>query len=143
MAKKDISKRIVSMSLDIKLTERLKKVAENEGRSVSYIVEQCVAEYLPILEQEEILLPVKANESIEQMLGTIAGGSTADWLQQMGLRPTSIRYDGKEVSIGLGAVVSEDKDAPLKDIDAKITIIEGDAVDMDPDIARCIDWSKM
>jgi len=96
-----------------------------------------------MLEQEEINLPVKANESIEQMLGTIAGGSTADWLQQMGLRPTSIRYDGTAVSIGLGVAENDDKDAPLKDIDAKLTIIDGDAENMDPDIARCIDWSKM
>ena len=131
------------MSLDIKLPERLKHVAEKEGRSVSYIVEQCVAEYLPVLERGEKNVPLKADENIEQILGTLVGASTTDLLQKMGLRPTVIRWDGTGISIGLGVVENDDKDAPLKDIDAKLTIIDGDAENMDPDIARCIDWSKM
>ncbi|MCL2622897.1 MAG: ribbon-helix-helix protein, CopG family [Planctomycetaceae bacterium] len=105
----------MSMSLDIKLTERLKQAAKKEGRSVSYIVEQCIAKNLPLREREEVSMPLKADENIDQMLDSLAGAPTVDWLQQMGLRPTSIRWDGMGISIRLGSVESDPKEEPPED----------------------------
>ncbi|MCL2622679.1 MAG: ribbon-helix-helix domain-containing protein [Planctomycetaceae bacterium] len=38
------------MSLDLDLAERVREISDRSGRSMSYVIEKCVAGYLPVME---------------------------------------------------------------------------------------------
>ena len=53
MPKLDVTKKVMSMSLDLDLAERVREISDRSGRSMSYVIEKCVASYLPVMENGE------------------------------------------------------------------------------------------
>ena len=72
MAKKNVTKTTLAVSLDIDVAERIKQVAKQEERSVSQIVQRALVQYLPTVQRNPCHLePAAVEHSINSLVGAV------------------------------------------------------------------------
>lgn len=156
MAKREVTKKVLSITIDIELEKKLRLVAEKHDRSVSYIVERCVEEFLPVIEDPEMYRLVEntknpdsnPQEDMQAILGRIIDVTANDAFQQMGLKPASIRWDKEGMTVTLGEAhqkppISPEEEELLKEIAKKTEVIDMSNVEIDPRIMALVDWDAL
>ena len=124
MINRPITKTNMAISMDIELSKQLREVAKQEDRSISYIIQKCVQEYLPIIRSEYV-----KNESycLEKMVSRLAAAVSTPDMRRCGVMPSNIEFNEKgEVIIGLKQLQDENgKPIPIKagDISKPIPVV--------------------
>ena len=122
-AKKQVTKRIVSLSLDIEMMKKFQTMALSQRRSLSFIVEQCLLDWLEFAEQRSStsLIP---NEGVEKLVEQLIGPTFMNNLKFLGARAVSLYADHTGISVKLGAKSrNAGPDEPLMPVDGEIKFI--------------------
>jgi hypothetical protein len=95
LPKIDVTKKVMSMSLDLDLAERVREISDRSGRSMSFVIEKCVAEYLPVMEKGE---DEDTRGATKKTLYDVIQ-ETFDFFKDAGMKPAYYRIDNDSFRI--------------------------------------------
>ena len=122
--KRPVTKKIVSLSLDIELMECIQDIAKREKRSLSFVVERCLLDWLEWSNDQSNQPPLAPHEDVEKMLEFFVGPTVMNNLKFFSVRATSLFMDHTGINIKLVAKSrGAGPEEPWKPVEGGIRII--------------------